>query len=76
MFFRGVVQVVLLFGLDTWVLTPRKERAMGSFQYRVVCRITRRQPRRREEGGWDYPPLATAVEEAIFEEIWVYILKR
>ena len=27
-FFKAVVQVVLLFGVETWVLTPRIERAL------------------------------------------------
>ena len=76
MFFSTVVQVVLLFGSETWVMTPCMEHALGSFQHRVAQRITGRHPRRHEEGGWDYPPLVTAMEEAFFEEIGVYILKR
>ena len=51
------------------------ERDLGSFQHRVAQQITGRQPRRREEGGWDYPPLAIAMYDAGFEEIGVYILK-
>ena len=42
---------------------------MGSFQHRVAHRITRRQPRRRGEGGWEYPTLVVVMEEAGFEEI-------
>ena len=36
LFLKAVVQAVLLFGLETWVLTPRMERALGSFQHRVA----------------------------------------
>ena len=50
-------------------------RAMGSFQHGVARRITGRQPRKRNEGGWEYPPLAAEMEEAGFEYIGVYILK-
>ena len=50
-FFKALVQVVLLFGAETWVLIPRMEQAMCIFQHRVVRRITGRQHRRR--GGWD-----------------------
>ena len=39
-FFRAVTQAVLLFGAETWVLTPRMERALSSFQHRVAQRIT------------------------------------
>ena len=76
MFFKAVVQVVLLFGSETWVMTPCMEWDLGILQHRVVQRITGRQPGRHEEGGWDYPHLVTAMEEAVFEEIGVYMLKR
>ena len=34
--FKAAVQAVLLFGAETWVLTPRMERALSSFQHRVA----------------------------------------
>ena len=36
LFFKAVVQAVLLLGAETWVLTPRMERALSSFQHRVA----------------------------------------
>ena len=59
MFFKMLLQAMLLFGSETWLLTPHMERALGSFEHWVARRITGRQPRRKEEGRWDYPPLAT-----------------
>ena len=50
LFFRTVTHAVLLFGSETWVLTPHMDQALGRFQHRVVEPITRRQPRRRVEG--------------------------
>ena len=41
LFFKAVVHVVLLFGSETWVLTPRMEQAMSSFQHRVARHITK-----------------------------------
>ena len=76
LFFNAVVQEVLLFGSETWILTPHIERALGSFQQRVVRRISGRQPSWRGKGRWGYPPLASAMEEAGFEEIRVYITRR
>ena len=52
-FYKAVAQAVLLFGVDMWVLTPRMERDLDSFQHRVARRITRRQPRRRGDGSRD-----------------------
>ena len=51
LFFKVVVQAVLLFGLETWVMNPCMERALGSFQHRVAQRTNESQPRRRREGG-------------------------
>ena len=62
-------QAVLLFGADTWVLTPRMERALDSFQHRVAQRLTGRQPRRQGGGSWAYPPLEETMGEAGFEGI-------
>ena len=75
-FFKEVVQSVLLFRLKTWVLTSHMGRALGSFQHRFARRIMGIHPRRQEEWGWEYPQLVAVLEEAGFEEIGVYILKR
>ena len=44
-FLKAVSQAVLLFGVETWVIAPRMERALDSFQHRVARRLTGRQPR-------------------------------
>ena len=41
-FFKPVAQAVFLFGSEMWVLTPRMERALGSFQHRSMRNITSR----------------------------------
>ena len=48
---------------------------LGRFQHRVARQITGRNPKIQEEGGWEYSPLATAMEEVGFEKIGDYILK-
>ena len=68
-FFKAVVQAVLLFGAETWVLTPRIERALESFMHGAARRITGRQPRRGWDEKWYYPSLREAMREAGFEEI-------
>ena len=52
-FYTAVAQAVLLFGAETWVLTPRMEKALDSFQSRLASRITGRQPWRKKYGSWD-----------------------
>ena len=44
--FKAVVQAVILFGAETWMLTPRIERAMEIFMHGAPHRITGNQPRR------------------------------
>ena len=38
-FYKVVAQAVVLFGVDRWVLTPRMEWDLESFQHRVSQRI-------------------------------------
>ena len=52
MSFKAVVQVVLLFGLETWVMTPPMGRDLGGFQHRFSRRIIGRQPQRKVDGSW------------------------
>ena len=51
MFFKVVVQVVLLFGSETWLLTPFMGRDLESLQHRIVWRITGGHLIKRKEGG-------------------------
>ena len=60
-FYTSVAQAVLLFGANKWVLTPRMDKDLDSFQYRVARRITGRQPQRKKERSWYYPPLVVAL---------------
>ena len=54
-FFKAVVQALLLFGAEKWVMNPSMERSLSSFHHRVARRVIRRQPRRWGDGSWDYP---------------------
>ena len=52
------------------------ERALSSFQLSVLRRLTERQLSRRGYGSWYYLPMAAAMEEAGFEDIGTYIMRR
>ena len=51
-FYTSVTHVVLLFGVETWVLTPCMEKDLDSFQFRVARKITGRQPRQKKDRSW------------------------
>ena len=57
-------------------MTPRMGWALGIFQHGFTRRIKGGQTKIWEEGGWEYPPLAAATEEAGFEDMGAYVLKR
>ena len=75
-FYKAVAQAVLLFGAETWVITPRMDRALDSFQHRVARRLTGRQTRRRGGGSWAYPPLEEEMGEADFEGVRKSVTRR
>ena len=49
-FFKSIFQSVLLFGAETWVLTPHMGWVLGGFQYQVAQQLTGHLPRKQEEG--------------------------
>ena len=51
-----VVQSVMLYGSETWVMTPRIRRAFGGFHHRVDRRMTGRKPWQGRDGMWNPPP--------------------
>ena len=55
-----MVQAVLLFCSDKWVVNPRMGRVMGGFQYQGVRRLTGQLPRRKPDRKWTYTSAATA----------------
>ena len=75
-FYTAVTQAVLLFGAETWVLTPRMEKSLDSFQSRFARKITGRKPRRQKDRSWEYPPLAETTREAGMVRIRTYITRR
>ena len=46
-----VVQLVLIYGSETWVLTPHMQRVLVVFHHRVSCRLTGRQLQKVRDGG-------------------------
>ena len=47
--FKVVVQSVLIFGAETWVVTPHMGRVLGGFQDQVARRLKGRLLRRRHD---------------------------
>ena len=75
-FFKVLVQAVLLFGSYTWAMTPFMGRDLGGFQNRMAQRTMVIYLWRLQDGSWEYPTLYKAMQEADFEEVEAYVLMR
>ena len=77
MFYKAVVQSVLLFGSETWSITPQMLRALTGFHHRVARQLTgkvgRYLPR---EDRWVYPPVDEVLAEAGLFTMEEYITRR
>ena len=67
---------MLLFGAETWVVTPKMERALSGFLHGAARRLTGRQARREKDGDWYYPSLEGDMREAGLTDIRTSILNR
>ena len=75
-FFKAVVQQVLLFGAETWVVTTKMERMLSGLLHGAGRRLTGRQARREKDGDWHYPSLKGAMQEEGLPDIRTSTLKR
>ena len=71
-FYVAVVQVVLLFGFEVWVLTPRLEKSLKGFHQRAAWRMAGMGPKHQQDGTWLYPSIGAALVMMGLEEIGVY----
>ena len=74
--YLAVVQSVLLYRPETWVMTPRIGRVLGRFHHRVAHRLTGRKPRQGRDGVLVYPSLEDAMAEAGLQEVETYVSRR
>ena len=75
MFYKAIVQAVLLYGCETWVITPDILRLLESFHHRVARRISHKMPY-LVNGTWIYPPIEDALAEAGLFPLEIYIRRR
>ena len=61
-----MIQEVLLFGAETWVVRPHMGTALGEFHTQLEIRLTRQIPQRKMDGTWKYNGAAAAREAAGF----------
>ena len=74
-FYVAVVQAVLIFGSDTWVLTPHFEKSLEGFHHRAVQRMSGMGPKCQQYGTWVYTPIGAVLATVGLEDIGVSIAR-
>ena len=72
----AVVQVVMLYWSETWVMTLRIERVLDGFHHKLDHRLTRRQHWIGREDGWVYSPMEKTIVESRLQEVETYVSHR
>jgi hypothetical protein len=75
-FYKVIVQSVLLYGSESWVITKSKMVQLRSFHRRCARYITRTHIRQEEDGTWIHPSSEGILKEAGLDSIEEYIQKR
>lgn len=77
MFYKAIVQTVLLYGSETWTTTQSMLKILNGFHHRVARRLTGRQPFfSRREQSWIYPATERLLEETGMFTMEVYLQRR
>ncbi len=76
LFYKAVVQSVLLYGCETWVVKEGMLKVLEGFHHRVARRITGRTARRLPNGEWRYPCVKKALRKAGLWSMREYIRRR
>ena len=74
-FYKAVVQAVLLFGSDICSMTPHIGRTPEFFYHQMDLRMIGKQQWRGTNGSWSYPPMSEAMTEVGLEELETYFTR-
>ena len=75
MYYQAVIASVLLYGSESWVVSPTVLRELEGFHVEAARRLTGMRPR-KVEGKWVYPHSADVLTAAQLQTIENYIQKR
>ena len=73
MFYKATVQSILLFGSETWNLSPVSLKSLEGFHIRAAWRMAGKRPQKRQDGKWTYPNSAAVLDKVGLKTIAHYI---
>ena len=75
-FYKAVIQAVLLYGAESWVLTKESTRKLNSFHLRAVRHMSGQHIKKVGDNKWEYPRHEELLTKCGLEEITNYIERR
>jgi len=72
-FYKATVQSILLFGSETWNLSPVSLKSLEGFHIRAAWRMAGKRPLKLRDGTWTYPNSAEVLDEVGLKTIAHYI---
>ena len=69
----ALVQVVLIFGSETKVLTPWLEKSLEGFHHQAVRKMAGMVPKSQWGGTWVCPPIGAALATVGLDDIGLHI---
>jgi exonuclease III len=75
-FYKAIVQSVLLYGSESWVLTKEMVRKLQSFHHRCARYLAREHIQQDNQGNWTAPPSTSVLEKTGLQTVQEYIQRR
>jgi hypothetical protein len=73
MFYKATVQAVLLYGNETWILSPLSMKRSEGFNICAAWRMSDKKPEQNVDGSWMYPRLEEVLEAVGMKSIAHYV---
>ena len=75
-FYLAVIQAILLYGSETWVISKRMLKRLESFHHRCARSMAHRPIRRLADGSWEHPHSSEVLTQCGLLPIHTYIARR
>ncbi len=76
MFYKAAVQAVLLYGSETWSLSPSSMKRLEGFHICAAWRMSGKRPEGNVDGSWAYPRSEDVLEAVGMKPIAHYVAIR
>ena len=74
--YLAVVQAVLLYGADSWIVSTRNMQLLRSFHHRAARYMTGQHIKKQGDGTWEYPDHDSLLRKCGLFPMKTYIERR